>query len=69
MNDADMWAEMEAKEFRFWLMPGRTGLWCPTCLLPSGYEFAIQRDPAETPESWIRRCAEDEAHREIEEAP
>jgi hypothetical protein len=61
MSD-EMWAEIEAKEVRLWVGEPVTGLWCPTCLLPSGYKAPISRDPAEPSDTWMSGCVTDKTH-------
>lgn len=62
MTESD-WEAIEDRSVNLWVGDYEVGLWCPTCLLSTGYRFPIQRDPAEPPDMWMYGCTEDEGHR------
>lgn len=64
LNSPEARAELEADEVRLWVCLQETGLWCPTCLLPSGYTFSIESDPAgQQSGPWSWACADNKTHR------
>jgi hypothetical protein len=63
VTDDDMWADLESAPLNIWVgWSTVTGLWCPTCNLPTGVKLSFSSDPYDPEPGWSYVCGEDRTH-------